>query len=532
MPLTEAELLSICHAEPSNPSREAGLTLRRYQPNKKGGNSKLEHFFGERPPIDAAVGSGGPKLSLSIPPAENQDHRGATSGPSSASSGGANSPLPPVRTAEQKRMARASTVSVMSGLGILPPGVAEPPASPSKGPSAPQRSSPQRKLRNFFGHRPPSELITSHLPEFFPNTEKRALERTARNSVYMNRDSIARASWLSSVHESMRSDSPRTSLESSPRSRKSSRRRTQRPVPIRQETGDVPRVSLSTDGGRSIDLSSETDDDDVSLQKEPSTPHVLPPVAFSNESLSDSLLPVLTHRNPSPNSRRSSVYTEIKGKVPPSESTALLTLDEITAEVESRRTTPLGDATADGTTASTGDVQASVTVHGGEDAREDNEATLNDDDEDEEDEDEEAEEGGEEYEEDDSQVVEVPEDVTEDDATPDDITPGKLRENGIKIRYLTDYTEKVEIKWSKGALIGSGSFGSVYLGLDMSRGLLMAVKQVELPTGSSVNEERKKNMLNALEREIALLKELQHPNIVQYLGRRNVFRYSSKVAEP
>lgn len=46
----------------------------------------------------------------------------------------------------------------------------------------------------------------------------------------------------------------------------------------------------------------------------------------------------------------------------------------------------------------------------------------------------------------------------------------------------------------------------------------MAVKQVELPTGSSANEERKKGMLTALEREIALLKELQHPNIVQYLG--------------
>lgn len=47
--------------------------------------------------------------------------------------------------------------------------------------------------------------------------------------------------------------------------------------------------------------------------------------------------------------------------------------------------------------------------------------------------------------------------------------------------------------------------------------MLMAVKQVELPTGSSANEERKKSMLTALQREIELLKTLQHPNIVQYL---------------
>lgn len=54
--------------------------------------------------------------------------------------------------------------------------------------------------------------------------------------------------------------------------------------------------------------------------------------------------------------------------------------------------------------------------------------------------------------------------------------------------------------------------------MDASRGLLMAVKQVDIPTGVSANEERKKDMLNALEREIELLKELQHDNIVQYLG--------------
>lgn len=48
-------------------------------------------------------------------------------------------------------------------------------------------------------------------------------------------------------------------------------------------------------------------------------------------------------------------------------------------------------------------------------------------------------------------------------------------------------------------------------------GLLMAVKQVDLPSGSGPNEQRKKSMLDALEREIDLLKDLQHDNIVQYL---------------
>ncbi|KAK4143684.1 uncharacterized protein C8A04DRAFT_28676 [Dichotomopilus funicola] len=75
-------------------------------------------------------------------------------------------------------------------------------------------------------------------------------------------------------------------------------------------------------------------------------------------------------------------------------------------------------------------------------------------------------------------------------------------------------------KWMKGALIGQGSFGSVYLALHAVTGELLAVKQVETPApgANSQSDSRKKSMIDALKREISLLRDLRHPNIVQYLG--------------
>lgn len=75
------------------------------------------------------------------------------------------------------------------------------------------------------------------------------------------------------------------------------------------------------------------------------------------------------------------------------------------------------------------------------------------------------------------------------------------------------------VKWMQGALIGQGSFGSVFLALHALTGELMAVKQVEVPTNSnSIMDKRKESMVQALKREINLLRDLQHENIVQYLG--------------
>lgn len=87
---------------------------------------------------------------------------------------------------------------------------------------------------------------------------------------------------------------------------------------------------------------------------------------------------------------------------------------------------------------------------------------------------------------------------------------------------LIEYLEQdswENVKYMKGALIGQGSFGSVYLALHAVTGELMAVKQVEMPSSTGTQLDAKKNnMVEALKHEIGLLRDLKHPNIVQYLG--------------
>lgn len=77
--------------------------------------------------------------------------------------------------------------------------------------------------------------------------------------------------------------------------------------------------------------------------------------------------------------------------------------------------------------------------------------------------------------------------------------------------------EYKEFAWIKGEMIGKGSFGAVYLSLNVTTGEMMAVKQVEVPKYSA-QDENVMNMVEALESEMATLKDLDHPNIVQYLG--------------
>ncbi|KAH9947148.1 Pkinase-domain-containing protein [Amylocystis lapponica] len=74
-------------------------------------------------------------------------------------------------------------------------------------------------------------------------------------------------------------------------------------------------------------------------------------------------------------------------------------------------------------------------------------------------------------------------------------------------------------RWVRGELIGKGTYGKVYLALNATTGEMIAVKQVEIPrTASDKSDTRQVSVVEALKLESETLKDLDHPNIVQYLG--------------
>lgn len=74
-------------------------------------------------------------------------------------------------------------------------------------------------------------------------------------------------------------------------------------------------------------------------------------------------------------------------------------------------------------------------------------------------------------------------------------------------------------KWMRGQLIGKGTFGRVYLGMNTTTGELLAVKQVEVnPKIASADPVKIREMVKALDSEIDTMQHLDHENIVQYLG--------------
>ena len=68
-----------------------------------------------------------------------------------------------------------------------------------------------------------------------------------------------------------------------------------------------------------------------------------------------------------------------------------------------------------------------------------------------------------------------------------------------------------KIRFKKGEVLGAGSFGQVFLGLNEATGELLAVKEVDCSRAGEA-------AITSLEAEIEMLQLLRHPNIVAYYG--------------
>jgi mitogen-activated protein kinase kinase kinase len=99
-----------------------------------------------------------------------------------------------------------------------------------------------------------------------------------------------------------------------------------------------------------------------------------------------------------------------------------------------------------------------------------------------------------------------------------EVKPSEMKRG--QLSRLQDNRGKVkQFVWVKGELIGKGSFGKVYLALNATAGEMIAVKQVEVPqTLSDKSSSKQKEVIDTLHAEVETMKDLDHFNIVQYLG--------------
>lgn len=299
-----------------------------------------------------------------------------------------------------------------------------------EGPSDPTRSpvyqARARKLKQFYGARPPSELITSDLTSYFPDVGKDEIDKTVRMSIRRSHRLSRAASRLSmasnfSVASSLRDAPPLPSIADS-WLQGGNQARPLRPL-------SVMRLGLPSQSGY-------------------------------RDSMASSVLEPLDEESPLEPNRKSYVSF---GDGSGSDTLAI--------------TDPDGNTTLQSYFNDDGSSLAGSSTSNPENA--------------------------------DSLNKRLSEAIAEDGEESDD--------------ELAEYLEQDSwdnVKYMKGALIGQGSFGSVYLALHAMTGELMAVKQVELPSvaGASQMDHKKTNMVEALKHEIGLLRELKHTNIVQYLG--------------
>ncbi|PON38097.1 Serine/threonine protein kinase [Parasponia andersonii] len=109
-------------------------------------------------------------------------------------------------------------------------------------------------------------------------------------------------------------------------------------------------------------------------------------------------------------------------------------------------------------------------------------------------------------------------------AHPLPLPPGAtLTSQPVNVHHNTDVSSSpspspssssMKGQWQKGKLIGRGTFGSVYLATNRETGALCAMKEVDVIPDDPKSAE----CIKQLQQEIKVLRQLNHPNIVQYHG--------------
>ncbi|ODV92273.1 hypothetical protein CANCADRAFT_55972 [Tortispora caseinolytica NRRL Y-17796] len=81
------------------------------------------------------------------------------------------------------------------------------------------------------------------------------------------------------------------------------------------------------------------------------------------------------------------------------------------------------------------------------------------------------------------------------------------------LSFLSSSASNMSLKWQQGRYIGGGTFGSVYIGVTVDTGDILAVKEMRMQNKNSM-----RTVVNAIKDEMRVLEMLSHPNIIQYYG--------------
>ncbi|KAI8375041.1 hypothetical protein EDC96DRAFT_437281 [Choanephora cucurbitarum] len=79
--------------------------------------------------------------------------------------------------------------------------------------------------------------------------------------------------------------------------------------------------------------------------------------------------------------------------------------------------------------------------------------------------------------------------------------------------FLAPSSSNISFKWQQGRFIGAGTFGAVYLAINLDTSTVMAVKEIRFPDSSSLSALHK-----SIKEEMKVMEMLHHRNIVQYFG--------------